>query len=109
MRCVRGIEVTDDTLSLDAIRDVCTNGPGHYLGHQQTIALMQSEYVYPALGDRTSPKEWDEKGKPDIVETAVRRKTEILAGHFPRHIPDALDREIRHIANILLPREAMGL
>jgi len=108
MRCVRGIEVNDDTLSLEAIRDVCTNGPGHFLGHEQTIALMQSEYVYPALGDRTSPKEWDERGKPDIVETAVRRKAEILASHFPRHIPDVLDREIRGLANILLPREAMG-
>lgn len=108
MRCVRGIEVNDDTLSLEAIRDVCTSGPGHFLGHQQTIALMQSEYVYPALGDRTSPKEWDERGKPDIVETAVKRKAEILAGHFPRHVPDALDREIRGLANILLPREAMG-
>ena len=30
LRCVRGVEVTDDTLSLASIADVCTNGPGHF-------------------------------------------------------------------------------
>jgi trimethylamine---corrinoid protein Co-methyltransferase len=32
LRTVRGIEVTDETLSLDVIADVNTGGPGHYLG-----------------------------------------------------------------------------
>jgi hypothetical protein len=26
---------------------------------------MQDDHVYPALGDRTSPIEWDKCGKPD--------------------------------------------
>jgi trimethylamine--corrinoid protein Co-methyltransferase len=108
MRCVRGIEVNDETLSLEAIRDVCTNGPGHYLGHEQTIALMQSEYVYPALGDRTSPKEWDEKGRPDIVERAIAMKDEILSGYFPRYIPPDIDSELRGRFNILLSRKDAG-
>ncbi len=107
MRCVRGIEVNDKTLSLDAMRDVCINGPGHYLGHEQTISLMQSEYVYPALGDRTSPKEWDERGRPDIVERAVERKNQILAEHFPRHISPEIDEQIRAVVEIKLPPEAM--
>ena len=107
LRCVRGIEVNDDTISLDAMREVCIEGPGHYLGHEQTISLMQSEYVYPALGDRSSPKEWNEKGKPDIVEEAVKRKDEILKTHFPAHISPDLDERIRAEMDILLPREAM--
>ena len=41
-RNVRGIEVNDDTLSVEVIRDVCLNGPGHYLGHVQTLSLMQN-------------------------------------------------------------------
>ena len=47
-RNVRGIEVNDETLSIEVIRDVCLNGPGHYLGHDQTLPLMQTEYIYPA-------------------------------------------------------------
>ena len=35
-RTVRGVEVNDETLSIDPIREVCLNGPGHYLGHEQT-------------------------------------------------------------------------
>jgi hypothetical protein len=64
-RNVRGIEVNDDTLSVEVIREVCLNGPGHYLGHRQTLSLMQKEYIYPGVGNRMSPKEWNEAGKPD--------------------------------------------
>ncbi len=31
---------------------------------------MQKEYIYPALGNRMSPKEWNEAGRPDIIERA---------------------------------------
>ncbi|MEM6462537.1 MAG: trimethylamine methyltransferase family protein [Pseudomonadota bacterium] len=95
LRCVRGVEVNDETLSLASIEDVCTNGPGHYLGHEQTLALMQTEYIYPVIGDRTSPKEWVEKGRPDIVETAIAQKHSILSQPVPRHISEALDAAIR--------------
>ena len=55
LRTVRGIEVSEDSLSVEAIRNVCTEGPGHFLGHDQTLSLMQAEYVYPEIGDRMSP------------------------------------------------------
>lgn len=108
LRCVRGIEVTEDSLSIEAIRQVTIVGPGHYLGHDQTISLMQTEYVYPVLGDRTSPKEWVEKGKPDLIQEAIRMKNEILATRFPTHISDAVDDRIRADFNIVLPRDNVG-
>ena len=67
LRCVRGVEVSEESLSLKVFRDVCLDGPGHYLGHAQTLSLMQTEYVYPDLSDRSSPKEWEELGKPVLV------------------------------------------
>ena len=78
-RCVRGIEVTEDSVGIDVIRQVCLEGPGHYLGAEQTLSLMQSEYVYPDLADRTSPKEWLESNKPDLIDKAITRKNQILA------------------------------
>ena len=86
-RNVRGIEVNDETLSVDVIRNVCLDGPGHYLGHDQTLSLMQKEYIYPALGNRMSPKEWNEAGRPDIVERATARKREILSTYYPDYLP----------------------
>ena len=94
LRCVRGIEVNDETLALDQIREVCLDGPGHYLGTVQTLARMEVDYVYPALGDRTSPKEWSEIGKPDTLHKATALKEKILAepsiARFDQPIDDAI-------------------
>jgi len=102
MRCVRGIEVNETTLGVQVMKDVCMGGPGHYLGHDQTIKLMQTEYIYPVIADRSSPKEWEELGKPNLLDTARKRKEEILESPYPLHIPDALDQDLRARFNVLL-------
>ena len=79
LRCVRGIEVNDETLGFQTMHDVCLKGPGHYLGSDQTLGLMQTEYVYPNTANRMSPKEWEEKGKPDLLTNATKRKEDILS------------------------------
>jgi trimethylamine--corrinoid protein Co-methyltransferase len=94
LRCVRGIEVTEDTVSIDTMRAVCLGGPGHYLGSDQTLQMMQTEYTYPVVGNRMSPKEWDEAGQPDLLAAASARKDAILA-EAPCQIAPDLDREIR--------------
>ena len=102
LRCVRGIEVNEETLAVQVMKDICMSGPGHYLGHNQTINLMQTEYVYPAIADRSSPKEWEELGKPNLLEVARRLKEDILANSHPSHVSDALDAELRSCFRILL-------
>ena len=104
MRCVRGVEVNANTLSVDVMRDVCIDGPGHYLGHDATIKVMQTEYVYPELADRSSPKEWEENNKPDLLQMATVRKKKILENVFPDHITSETDALIRQHHNILLNR-----
>ncbi|MEL0286083.1 MAG: trimethylamine methyltransferase family protein [Paracoccaceae bacterium] len=103
MRCVRGIEVTEDTVSVDVIRQTCMGGPGHYLGSDQTLSVMQTEYIYPELGDRTSPKEWDELGKPDLIQKAIARKEAILSEASSARFAPELDRAIREAFKIHLP------
>ena len=106
-RTVRGVEVSDESLSIGAMRDVCIGGPDHFLGHGQTIGLMEKDYVYPDLGDRTSPKEWAEQGAPQLLEKARAQVRQILSTHHPDHIPEPTDRKIREMLNIRLPREKM--
>ncbi|MFZ8945850.1 MAG: trimethylamine methyltransferase family protein [Paracoccaceae bacterium] len=103
MRCVRGIEVTEDTVSVDVIRQTCMGGPGHYLGSDQTLSVMQTEYIYPELGDRTSPKEWDELGKPDLIQKAIARKEAILSEPSSARFAPDVDRAIREAFKIHLP------
>ena len=103
LRCVRGIEVTEDSVSLEVIRATCLGGPGHYLGADQTLSLMQTEYIYPALADRTSPKEWLEQDRPNLLARAIARKEEILATRSDARFSPAVDQAIRDRFKIHLP------
>ncbi|MDO5757136.1 MAG: trimethylamine methyltransferase family protein [Rhodobacterales bacterium] len=102
-RCVRGIEVDDETLGLEQIREVCMGGPGHYLGTAQTLARMQSDYQYPTLGNRMSPKAWDEGGKPDLNRDAIARKEAILSERSAARFAPDIDAAIRQAFRIHLP------
>jgi trimethylamine--corrinoid protein Co-methyltransferase len=78
-------------------------GPGHYLGEDQTLKRMQSDYVYPTLGDRTSPKEWVERGKPNLLEKATKRKVKILSERSKARFDHKLDASLRKKHKIHLP------
>lgn len=104
LRCVRGIEVSDENLNVDVIKAVCLDGPGHYLGADQTLSMMETEYVYPHLSDRTSPKEWVEKNKPDLIKNAIAKKKEILASPNKSALSPELDAEIRAKFPIKFPQ-----
>ncbi|WP_411891621.1 trimethylamine methyltransferase family protein [Yoonia sp. SDW83-1] len=99
LRCVRGIDVTEDSTSIEAMKAVCLDGPGHYLGSDQTLQLMQTEYIYPSLGNRMSPKEWGEADRPMLLDKAIERKNDILA-KAQVQIDPTLDAAIRADYNI---------
>ena len=109
LRTMKGIAFSEDALSVEVMREVCTRGPGHYLGSDQTLQLMQTEYLYPQIADRLSPKGWAELGSKNIVELARMRVEEILGAPATAALPAAIDDQIRREFEILLPREAMGV
>ena len=106
-RCMRGIEVTDDTLSIDVIEDAALN-VGHFLGHNQTIALMETEYVYPTIADRTSPDDWTESGAQDMRQRAAERVQSLMSELFPNHISPQVDAAIRDRFPIQLDASALS-
>jgi trimethylamine--corrinoid protein Co-methyltransferase len=106
LRTVRGIEVNDESLSVDVINDV-VHGEGHFLRNEQTVSLMRSEYEYPELADRNPPGLWENMGAKDIREMAAEKVKAILASHYPEYIDLAMDAKIRDKFPILLPREHM--
>ena len=100
LRCIKGIDVSEDSLSLEAMKSVCLGGPGHYLGHDQTLSLMQTEYIYPEVADRSTPKLWAELGSPDLIAQAQLRMARILAeGSWPKVAPE-VDAAVRARFNI---------
>lgn len=105
-RTLRGIEVNDETLAVETMREV-VKGPGHFLGHAETLARMESEYLYPALADRQTPHVWHQQGAKDMHEAARERVREILSTHYPQLIDPALDAELRSRFPIKLKPEDM--
>lgn len=105
-RAVRGIEVTDETLSYDVIEKVIY-GEGHFLGSDQTISRMETDYYYPPMTDRYPPAVWTEMGEESIRERARKRTKEILRQHYPDYLTAEQHEEIRRRWNIVLPREHM--
>jgi len=108
LRITRGIEVNDETLSFETIKQVCLGGGGHYLGSDQTIRVMQSEYLYPDFSDRSSPQDWEGAGKPVMLDKAIEKRDEILKTHVPVHINDEIDNQIRAQFPIYLTKQQMG-
>ncbi len=106
MRMVKGIEVSEESLAIEVIDDVC-RGVGHYLGHAHTLGIMNSEYLYPEILDRRSRDDWQEAGGLDLRAVAVEKAKQVLAGHWPQVIPAEQERELRKHFNILLPEEEM--
>ena len=105
LRTVRGIEVSEETLSVDVIEHA-VNGPGHFLGSEQTLAVMESEYIYPSVGDRLSPDDWKDQGSTDMWERAKSRVKDLMGSHWPTYIEPDRDAAIRERFDILVdPQE----
>lgn len=101
-RILRGVEVSNETLGFDAIRDVIF-GEGHFLGAEQTLAAMERDYYYPAHADREAPTTWEEAGGEDAWTRARRTAQRMLAESDPGYLNPARDALIREKFKILLP------
>ena len=106
-RTVRGIEVTPETLSRDVIA-AAVAGPGHFLGNDQTLSMMNTEYIYPVIGDRQTPADWSEYGAKDSMEMAHDYVVKTLAEHHPAHLDPAIDLAIRSRFDITLGADPTG-
>jgi len=106
IKSLSAIEVSDQTLALDAI-DQVVHGEGHFLGRPETLERMQTDFVYPEIGDRRSIDEWQADGSRDIREVARQRTREILHQYYPDHVSTELDARLRDQFDIRLPRKAM--
>ena len=100
-RVLRGVEINEDTLGFEAIREAVT-GEGHFLGGTHTLSAMQRDHFYPALADRNEPRTWAQEGARDIFQRAHTKVNGIFDTHHPDYLDDATDRKIRDHFNILL-------
>lgn len=96
MRSVRGIEINEDTLALETIKQV---GPGgNYVSEEHTVKYMRSEFFMPQVADRVPRLRWEENGALDGREKARGIAKEILKKHktapIDAVVEDGLKKEI---------------
>lgn len=87
MRAVRGIEVNDETLAFDVLKEV---GPGgHFVSNKHTRNHMRKEHYQPTLSNRKLRERWEKLGSKDTFIRAKERVEEILekpGRRLPQHI-----------------------
>ena len=78
-RLAGGIDVSDDAIALDAVKEV---GPGgHYLGCSHTQANFQTAFWRSDLLDYKPFEQWSEEGARDTVTLAGIRAEKLLADY----------------------------
>jgi trimethylamine---corrinoid protein Co-methyltransferase len=62
------IEINDDALGVEAIREV---GPGgHFFGAKHTLARYADAFYAPMVSDWRNNQQWDAAGRPDALQRA---------------------------------------
>jgi trimethylamine--corrinoid protein Co-methyltransferase len=93
-RVLRGIEVTSDNLSFDAI-SASVLGDGHFLGADATYAAMERDYHYPKLADRAQPRVWEEGGAQEAWARAKETVRKILDAPAKSYLTPDMEAGIR--------------
>ena len=107
LRSLAGVTVDEMTLALSAIDEV-VRGEGHFLGQTETFNRMQTDFLYPAIADRRTIEQWEADGAKDIREVGKEKTRHILKSHFPCHLSEELDLQLRSEFDIRLPKDIMG-
>ncbi len=101
---IKGIEVNDETLAVDVIKEI---GPsGNFLVHQHTLKHMRDQ-SQPEFIDRTMRETWEKKGSLNTYDKATEKVRYILENHRPDPLPPEVLEKIRKI--VVETEKEMGI
>ncbi len=90
---LKGLEVDDDTLGVDALR---AGGPGkHLFGTAHTMAHFETAYWDSGMNDDQSFETWSEQGGIDAAQRANRQWKKVLADYQAPPLDEATDEALR--------------
>ncbi|MEZ2130434.1 MULTISPECIES: trimethylamine methyltransferase family protein [unclassified Sinorhizobium] len=86
------LDVSQDALALDAVRDV---GPGgHYFGTAHTLARYETAFYSPILSDWRNFETWTEAGRPTTYDHANRIFKDVLNAYERPPLDAAIEEEL---------------
>ncbi len=94
-RHLEGINVTDETLAVDVIREI---GPGgNFIDHDHTNKYFRLEDWFPKISDRTTRREWEIAGGKNLVAVAKEEAKKILSSHYPTPLDKDVQKSLEGI------------
>lgn len=99
-RVMEGVQVNDETLALNVVREVGHNG--HFLAHEHTLEFFRKELFFPEFFPRQTIEDWLESGGRSITDVAHERVQEILAGAGPVALKPGADTGLEHALRVAL-------
>ncbi|MGD2187441.1 MAG: trimethylamine methyltransferase family protein [Desulfobacterales bacterium] len=98
----KGIEVTDETLALDLLKEV---GPGgEFLSHDHTYHHFR-EWFQPTIIDRSNFEIWTEGGSKTYQDRLEPEVDRILETHQPEPLDEKLTQEMKKIISLADKKE----
>ena len=89
---LEGVEITEASLALDAVKDV---GPGgHFFGTEHTMSRYKDAFYSPLVSDWRNFESWAEAGAPSTVQHANTLYKRILNEYQPPALDPAIDEEL---------------
>jgi trimethylamine--corrinoid protein Co-methyltransferase len=91
------LDLSEDALAIDAIRDV---GPGgHFFGTPHTQNRYKTAFYSPVISDWRNYETWAEAGSPTAVEKANRVWKERLASYEEPYMDPAVREELNEFVD----------
>ncbi len=88
MRAIKGVEVNEETLAEEVIRQV--GAGGNFLTNTHTLKHCRNEFFMPKVSDRNLRKKWEKDGSKD----GAKRAGDIVRSVLETHEPLKIDKEV---------------
>jgi trimethylamine--corrinoid protein Co-methyltransferase len=86
------IEVSDETIALDAIAEA--GAGGHFFGVEHTMSRYETAFYQPFLADQRNFETWQEAGSVDTQVRANRIWKQLLNDYQQPPLDPAIDEEL---------------
>ena len=105
-RYLRGVEINDETLALDTIREVGISGS--FLETMHTAENFRDELFFPSVLNRLTYEGWRAKGGKTLAEQAESTAQELMAKPMPPALTNDQAAELKRLEDAFARRTGGG-
>ena len=103
VRMARGIEVSQETIALDLIKEIGYDG--NYLAADNTVEHFRKELFIPSLYSRETDEDWEKGGRKLAIDHAREKVRQVLENHQPRQLDPAVEKELDAFRQMVAQRD----